>query len=56
MKLTIIAILLCLAGARLSGELLRQHADPHAEGLLAGVCRSGCAEAARTNQPTLAIR
>lgn len=43
-KLTVIALALCLAGALLCGALLALHADPHAGGVLTGVCRSGCAE------------
>jgi hypothetical protein len=33
-------LLLCLAGAWISGELVRQHADPHGSGLFARICHA----------------
>ena len=33
-------LLLCLAGAWISGELVRQHADPHGGGVFARICHA----------------
>jgi protein-disulfide isomerase len=38
--LLISILVLCLAGAWISGELVRQHADPHGGGLFARICHS----------------
>lgn len=53
-RLTII-LLLCLAGAWISGELIRQHADPDGGGVFARICHAthgagfGCAGALRSS-------
>ena len=51
----IVVVVLCLAGAWISGELVRQHANPHGSGLFARICHAtqgagfSCAGALQSN-------